>query len=175
MKLWTLGRDREKQHVAPNFKDENQRDLLFAVIDAVHDLKEGLDNSVGLVAAARRAFRDGNAGVVQQTSEWIAKVACRIPAVGILWDELAAHPNREIRWDVACRLYWYLPEDQSDRLFAILRHDRSKKVREMAIQRYEWRTNEENTFVKMYNAEGFDERVRLGEVRLLRPLGETKH
>jgi hypothetical protein len=172
VKLWTLGRDREKQSVAPHFEDPEQQALLFAVIDAAHDLKEGLSAADGLIAVARRAFKEGNPGVVQQTSEWIAKLAGQFPSIEILWEELASHRNMKMRWDVACRLYWYLDENQSNRLFAILRHDKSKKVREMAVSRYEWRTNEERTFVKMFDAEDFDKRVRSGEVRLLRPVGE---
>lgn len=168
IKMWTLGREREKRHVAPRLRDSRQRRLLFDVIDAVHALKEGVADAGSFVGAARAALTDGDSVVVDETGAWLAKVAGAVPAVGGLWDELAVHPSWKVRWHVAGRLYWYIPEDRSDCLFAVLRGDRSKKVREMAVSRYEYRTDEERTFVKMFDADRFDDRVRSGEIRLPR-------
>jgi hypothetical protein len=166
VKLWTIGREREKQQVAPHFKDPAERALLFDVIDAVHDLKEGYDKPDKFVPVARRALAEGGAGVVQQTCEWIARVAGHFPEVGALWNELASHPQSKFRFQAASRLYWYIPQDQSNRLFAGLRNDKSKRVREIAVSQYEWRPNENRHLVKTFDADRFDERVRSGEIQL---------
>jgi hypothetical protein len=57
----------------------------------------------------------------------------------------------------------------------VLRHDKSKRVRELARDRYEYRANEQGQIIfngkddaRSYDADRFDERVRRGEVKIVR-------
>ena len=71
------------------------------------------------------------------------------------------------RFTVACRLYLDVPNGVSDRQFNVLRHDKSKRVRDIAIDRYENRANEKGEVVfGRFDASQFDERVRSGEVKI---------
>lgn len=156
--MWTIGREREKLHAAKFVKDEAGQTLLFRVIDAVHDLKDGGDDVVALENAARCAIIDGNSAVWQNVSNWIRRAGQQWPAVLSIWPGLAAHADWRIRHRVACVLYLDVPEDLSNRLFAALRFDKSAKVRQYVVQRYEWRPDEHNEVKRFHDAALFDER-----------------
>jgi hypothetical protein len=166
IKCWTIGSEREKMHAAKFVKKADQQAILFPVIDAIHDLKDGATDISRFIDVARSAMIEGGYGVWTNTSNWISKVVLEIPAVAAIWDELAVHPDWKVRWRVACGLYYFgISETQSDRLFSILRNDKSKKVREYAESRYEYRPNPKN-IEKVFDAKQFDERVRRGEVTI---------
>jgi hypothetical protein len=164
--FWTIGREREKSHAAKYVRDSTQQSLLFPVIDAALDLNEGHGSSEAFVRVARVAMIDGGASVWQSANDWIRRIGNRHKDVLPLWDELATHANRNVRWRVACCLYLDISEDQSNRLFAILRSDKSKKVRDYSLDRYENRPDKSGRVEKRFDANRFDERVRLGEVRI---------
>ena len=153
--MWTIGREREKSRASQCVKGERQRKLLFGVIDAVHDLKEGCGTSQHFIEVAREAMIEGWARVWEETANWVRQVGNEFPEVLSLWDDLANHPDSSVRWRVACLLYWDIPERQSDRLFATLRFDKSKKVSSYAIDRYEVRPDKDGTLVKQYDASEF--------------------
>ncbi|HEX6376401.1 MAG TPA: hypothetical protein VFZ91_11865 [Allosphingosinicella sp.] len=150
--FWTIGREREKQHAASFVKKPDQQALLFPVIDAALDLNEGKGDEARFVDVARRAMAEGSSAVWEETSLWISKIALRYENVSSLWDELAVHPSWQARCRVACLLYHAIPEEQSDRLFAGLRHDRSAKVRTSAIDRYEYRPGPDGYIVKLFDS-----------------------
>lgn len=150
--MWTIGREREKAHAAKFVRKEDQQQLLFPVIDAVHDLKEGTGQIGDFIVAARRAMIEGGSGAWQNTANWLRQVGREHPAAYALWGELARHESWRIRWKVACCLYLDIPELQSDDLFALLRADRSKKVRDYAVDRFENRPDERGRVEKRFDA-----------------------
>jgi hypothetical protein len=150
--MWTIGREREKIHAAKFVRDVDQQKLLFPVIDAVHDQKEGSGDIDGFIIVARKAMIEGGSGVWQNTAIWLRQMAREQPVALNLWSELAEHTDWRVRFKVACCLYLYIPESQSDRLFALLRTDRSKKVRDYAIDRYKNRPDERGRIEKRFDA-----------------------
>ena len=165
IKVWTIGREREKLHAAKFVRKPEEQAILFPVIDAVEDLKEGTGTVEQFMFAARTAMIEGGFGAWTNASLWISKVAKDAPEASILWDELSDHSEWKVRWRVACELYYGISEEQSNRLYAKLRNDKSKKVRDYAISRYEHRPNPKY-IEKVYDAADFDERVKRGEVKL---------
>jgi hypothetical protein len=152
--VWTIGREREKQHAAKFVRDPEQQAILFPVIDAVHDLNEGSGSPSAFIDVARTAMTNGEAAVWQNATNWIPKVGSEYPEVHSLWGELARNVSWNVRWRVACVLYGGVPDEQSDELFGDLRHDKSKKVRETAIDRYENRPGPDRYIVfKMFDAQ----------------------
>jgi hypothetical protein len=150
--MWTIGREREKTHAAKFVRDKGQQSLLFPVIDSVHDMKEGSGSIQDFMIAARLAMVEGGSGVWQNTVNWMRKVIFEQPEAHMLWDELAEHKAWQVRWKVACCLYLDIPEAQSNRLFALLRADRSKKVRDSAVDRYEYLPDERGRVEKRFDA-----------------------
>ena len=151
--FWTIGREREKLYAGQFVKAPDQQALLFPVIDAALDLNEGAGDEAEFIGLATRAMSKGGSAVWEDTACWISKLSARFPDVLRLWDELASDPAWQVRWRVACLLYTHIPAAQSDRLFAVLRHDRSVKVHETAVSRYEDRVGSANHVVfKMFDA-----------------------
>jgi len=164
IKVWTIGREREKLHAAKFVRKPEDQEILFRVIDAVADLNEGTGSIEQFLSVARLAITFGGNGAWTNTSNWVAKVAKDAPEVMTIWDELSNHTELKVRWRVACGLYYFgIGEEQSNRLFAKLRNDKSKKVREYANSRYENRPNPKYV-EKVYDAADFDRRVSRGEV-----------
>lgn len=155
--MWTIGRDREKSHAAQWVKSEAQQKLLFNVIDTIHDVKDGSASPQAFLDAARKALVEGGSRVADETAAWVIRLASEHPEVALLWDELANHPRASVREHVATVLYWYIPERQSDRLFAKLRLDKSKKVRASAIERFEVRPDGQGRLVKRFDASNFSD------------------
>jgi hypothetical protein len=135
--FWTIGREREKAHAIKSIRNVNEHPLIFDVIDAVEDIKAGEGDLQQFMNGATHAFVNGGRAVWGQTANWVRKVGKHHPQVHAIWDELAKSPDGEIRWRVACILYHDIPERQSHILFDILRSDKSKRVRQFAIGRYE--------------------------------------
>jgi hypothetical protein len=79
---------------------ENVR-LITEMVNAVHDFLEGKAGQDRLISAARSAFVSGGAGVWEQTSTWLDKLAQENDWVEPLWHELSAHPSAKIRSRVA--------------------------------------------------------------------------
>ncbi|WP_073974359.1 hypothetical protein [Erythrobacter donghaensis] len=161
--IWTIGREREKAHAIKFIRNVNEHPLIFDVIDAVEDIKAGDGDLQLFMNAAIHAFVNGGRAVWGQAANWVRKMGKHHPQVHVIWDELAKWPISEVRWRVACVLYHDIPERQSHYLFDRLRSDKSKRVRQIAISRYEYTTD----------AKGLAERTRsAGEFDLARAIAE---
>lgn len=167
MKFASFGRERDKDFIRGYNIDEESRDMLLRMTDAVHDLNDGTGDLQTFLDCVRAAVASRNEGVRDKALTLLARVSCYHPPCESIWWELADHVSWGFRFAVACRLYWYVPERLSDRLFANLRNDKSKRVREIAISRYENRADESGKIIfGKYDAELFDKRVRCGEVKV---------
>jgi hypothetical protein len=144
---------------------QDQQDMLLAVINFAHDLLEGKPEIEKYKSAVLHSMTHGHSAVWQNTANWIRKIGDRAPEATVVWDELAIHTSWEVRWRIACVTYYDIPEAHSNRLFARLRYDKSSKVREYAISRYENRPNPKY-LEKVFDAAQFDDRVRRNEVTL---------
>ena len=157
----------EQWKVSDSKLDDDQKAMLLAVVDAAHDIIDGKVDASDFVVLARHAVIHGNSTVWQNATDWIAKIGRRVPEAKVIWDQLANHSSWGVRWRVACCLYsWGIEEPQADKLFAMLRDDKSEKVRRYAVSNYESRPNEKREVVKMFDANEFDDRVRRGEVTI---------
>lgn len=154
--IWTIGREREKAYAIKFIRNVNEHPLIFDVIDAVEDIKAGEDASRRFMDVAIYAFVNGGRGVWGQTADWIRRVGKLDPQVHAIWNDLAASPKGEIRWRVACLLYNDIPERQSHRLFDQLRSDKSKRVREFAVSRYEYTADAKGRVERTRSADHFD-------------------
>jgi len=136
--MFTFGREHEKKCEAAYVRKPEQVALLMAVVDTVHDLIEGGGDVDALVAALRRAFTLGGAGVWENAAKWLRKSGDDYPAVLKLWPEFASDARAEIRFRAACLLN-DMPQDAFSSLSPLLLADRSKKVANMAANRVEER------------------------------------
>jgi hypothetical protein len=151
--VWTIGREREKQHACRYVKAQSQRDLLFPVIDAVHDLNEGFGTLEDFAVTAISALEKGGSTTWNSVDKWIHDVSRLHPQALEIWNTLSDHSKWSVRRSVAGLLYWYIPTSQSDKLFAKLRHDQSSAVRALAVDRYENRAGPKgNILFKMFDA-----------------------
>lgn len=152
--FWTIGREREKAHIAEFLKRAAQQELIFPLVDAALDINEGVGDATVFAERARAAMIEGDAGVWQNAVYWIGKAVRQLDQLNKVWNELASHPDWRIRWRVACVLYSDITEEQSNELFAVLRHDRSAKVRQYAKDRYENRPGPDRQVIyKMFDAD----------------------
>ena len=172
MKFGSFGRETDRAHAYRYYSDPLDRAQILAMVDAVHDLNDGTGSVENFIAMARIPARSRFEDLRNHALSLTASVAAYHPKVLDIWRELARDINWIHRFSVGSRLYWFVPEEFSDALYAELRYDRSKRVREIVTARYEWRAGPDRYHVKMYEAADFDERVRRGEVRL--PAGGMK-
>jgi hypothetical protein len=164
----TLGRSAEKERYSPFLPDPTQRSWVFDVIDLTYDLIEGRALPEQLTEAVLQVFLSGDARAWQNTAEWLEKTTAHLPEMDDVWLGLARHPDWQIRWRIACLLYSTVPEPVSNRIFSTLRYDRSRKVRDYAIERYEMRAVPDGQLwcsKKVFDASGFDHRVERGDIR----------
>jgi len=129
--MFTIGRDREKEHARKFLGASSDPALLESVIDAVHNLLEGLALSEDTFEAFRRGFVDGRSGTWENTGSWLTKAVREFPALSSLWHEFAAHQSAQIRFRAAAHLTG-MPEADAQKLLPILLADKSAKVRSKA-------------------------------------------
>jgi hypothetical protein len=143
----------EKDKVTDSSLDAEQQAILLAVVEFAHDVFEGRLEDGNFIESAKRAMIHGNASVWQNTTGWIRKVSAKSSNVSAVWDDLANNSGWQVRWRVACVLYHDIPDSQSDRIFSVLRYDKSNRVRETAVDRYENRPGPDRYVVfKMFDA-----------------------
>jgi hypothetical protein len=126
--MWTIGREREKEHARRFLGVSKESSLIEAVIDAVHDLLES-----GIVIAATRAaftrgFVDGGNGTWESTGSWLAKSVRKFPELSSLWLEFGSHSSTSIRFRAAAFLK-DMPEETALAIFPVLLSDKSARVR----------------------------------------------
>lgn len=126
--MWTLGRDREKEHARKFLGPSKDSSLLEAVIDVVHDLVEGKADAEAARLALSRGFAEGGGGVWESTGSWLLKAGGEFPDFLSLWDVFAAHPSAATRFR-ACAFVVDLPENVAKKLLPVLLSDPSAKVR----------------------------------------------
>src|SRR5688572_10225404 len=77
--MFTLGREREKQHSHRYLRSQKEAWRIEAVIDAVHDLLDGTKDPDGVRSVFADAFTNGGSGVWEQTGSWLRKISKNIP------------------------------------------------------------------------------------------------
>ena len=132
--MFTFGREHEKKCEASYIRSAEQIPILMAVVDAVHDLIDGIGTEENVASAIRMAFIEGGAGVWEGAARWLRKCSVDYPSVLQLWPEFAAHRHADVRFRVACFLD-EMPQNIYSSLSSILVTDRSKKVANMAVAR----------------------------------------
>jgi hypothetical protein len=126
--MWTIGREREKEHARKFLGPSKDSSLLEVVVDAVHDLIGGSPVSEVTQAAFTDGFVEGGSGTWESTGSWLAKSVREFPELAQLWREFASHPSAKVRFRAAAFL-GEMPEDTALALLPILLSDSSAKVR----------------------------------------------
>ena len=126
--MFTIGREREKEHARKFLGAASDPAKLEAVIDAVHDLLEGALVTDSTKAAFRSGFVDGGGGTWESTGQWLAKTAREFSTLSVLWVEFAGHSSARIRFRAAAHIN-VMPEDCAKEVFHQLLADPSAKVR----------------------------------------------
>jgi hypothetical protein len=167
MKFASFGRERDLSMIEEYVADPDLKARYLKQTAAAHDLNEGIVSVDAFVEATREAVLQSTQRGRDRPLILLSRIARYYPECLELWDELAESQDWQNRFTVACRLYWDVPDAVSDRLFNILRHDRSERVREISISRYENRANEKGEVAfGVFDSAQFDERVRKGEVKI---------
>lgn len=140
--MWTIGREREKEHAHGYLGPTENPAHIDAVIDAVYDLKEGAEVTSQVFQVFRVGFIDGGRATWDQTGTWLRKVGSEFPSLLELWHEFATHRSSKIRFRAAAFLN-QMPPNIFERLFPHLLDDISAKVRsKTAEDRYDSLTPE---------------------------------
>jgi hypothetical protein len=141
--MFTFGRNHELQHLLRAFRDKEEARLLVAVVDSIHDLLDGKATLESVEIALKSAFIDGKSGVWERAGSWLLKVNADYPSSTDVWRQLTAHSSATVRFRVASFLI-DLPKEISEQLYQVLRTDKSKKVREHAEGKWDYRQHPEN-------------------------------
>lgn len=166
MKIASFGRERDKEFIVESRRSEPDKEVLLEMTDAVHDLRDGVGTLDNFLRAVRNAIWSDREIVRDPALTLLMRVTPYHPECLRVWVDLAQDKSWVHRFSVACRLYSYVPEALSDLLFSELRNDSSKRVRDIAVSKYEWRADSKGYLSKTHDAAKFDERVARGEVRL---------
>ena len=134
--MFTFGRDHERKCAAAKLRKPDQAAMLVSVVDAVHDLLEGKSSLNEIRPILIDAFIAGGSGVWETTGSWMRQIIAEHPDFSTVWCDLASHSDSQVRFRVACFIN-DMPAPIAKEVGEHLRTDRSKKVREMAIDRLE--------------------------------------
>jgi hypothetical protein len=126
--MFTIGREREKEHAKQYIRDASNYSAIGAVIDAVHDCLDGTDDSTNVREAFRHAFLESGSGVWEQTGTWLGKLTKVRPEYSDLWEEFAESTKASVRFRVAACLN-DMPSEVGVRLLDRFSRDPSKKIR----------------------------------------------
>ena len=126
--MFTLGREREKEHAAKYVRTEADRLVVERVVDAAHDLIEGIASAETVAVVLAEAFISGGGGAWEQTGTWLRKLARAHPLLDQIWMQLAPHKSVRIRFRVAAFLN-EMPDGVRLQLAATFLGDASAKVR----------------------------------------------
>lgn len=129
--MWTIGRNREKEHARKFLGPSADSSLIEAVIDAVHDLIDGRSVTDDTLSAFRRGVIDGGGGTWESTGSWLRKTIPEHPSLSDLWLEFATHRSAGIRFRAAAFVS-AMPEDIAKTALPRLLADKSAKVRSKA-------------------------------------------
>src|SRR5262245_56141158 len=98
------GSRREKEHAARYLHNQADTLVVGRVIDAAHDLLEGVTSADAVAPVFAEAFATGGGGAWEQTGSWMRKLARAHPSLHQLWLQLAPHKSARIRFRVAAFL-----------------------------------------------------------------------
>ncbi len=126
--MFTFGRQREKQYAASYVRTEADKVIVERVIDAAHDVIEGIASPDAVVPVFAEAFVTGGSGAWEQTGSWLRKLTGEHPSLAQLWIQFAPHASARIRFRVAAYLN-EMPDDMRRQLVATFLVDPSAKVR----------------------------------------------
>ena len=138
--MFTFGRAHEIKHAIHSRGTEEKAALLIAVINAVHDLIDGSSEQAAVENTVRIAFVEGKSGVWEATGSWLLKLCADYPAMQGLWWEFARHASATVRFRVACHVI-DLDEPQRTEIYSILEADKSKRIRDQAIGKWDYLKN----------------------------------
>jgi hypothetical protein len=110
--MFTLGRQREKEHATRNLRSDADKQLIEQVVDAVHDVLEKVKGPENVEPVLAEALVEGGSGAWEQTGSWMCQLAREHPSLTRLWLQLALHKSARIRFRVAAFLN-DLPADHS--------------------------------------------------------------
>lgn len=134
--LFTFGREHEKKCATEHLRNAFKVKVASTLIDAIHDLIEGIGSKDKVHDAIRIAFAEGGSGVWESTGSWLRKLGAEYPDIRGLWVELAQHPRAMVRFRIACFLD-VMPTKEFTVAAKLLSADKSKKVTNMADSRIE--------------------------------------
>lgn len=126
--MFTIGREREKEHAKQFISDASNYPAINAVIDAVHDCLDRTDDSIRVREAFCHAFLESGSGVWEQTGSWLRKLTKERPEYSDLWEEFAESPKVSARLRVAACLH-DMPAEVGLLFLDRFSRDPSKKVR----------------------------------------------
>jgi hypothetical protein len=165
MKFASFGRDRDIEILRSCIANPLLLERRVRQTTAAHDLKDGRCSVDAFIEATREAVWSATQSERDGPLALLARIAEYYPACLQVWLELSESPRWQDRFAAACRLYSAIPEDLSDRLFNLLRNDKSARVRAIARDRYANRPGEDGYVVfGRFDPDLFDERVGRGEV-----------
>jgi len=144
MSIFTFGREHEKKCAISHVGDEIKAKPLIEVIDAIHDLIEGKEAIESVKKIVKKTLSEGGSGIWESTGNWLLKLGKEYPLMQDIWYELADHSQYTVRFRVAAYLT-DLPGEIREKLYLKLSKDKSKKVREHAIENWHLSKNENNT------------------------------
>jgi hypothetical protein len=126
--MFTIGRQREKEHAASYVRAEADRLVVERVVDGAHDLIEGVASPDTVAPILAEAFVTGGSGAWEQTGSWLRKLTTEHPSLVQVWLQLAPHKSARIRFRVAAFLN-DMPDDIRRQLAETFLADPSAKVR----------------------------------------------
>lgn len=142
MSMFTFGRKTETDVALRRHGGAEKAEMIVAVVDSVHDLLEGKASVEDVEKVLASAITEGRRDIWDAAGTWLLKVQKHYPSVGHVWLDLAKHPAAEVRFRVACHII-DLPEAICTEVYALLKDDKSKKVRTQAEGKWDYRQNPE--------------------------------
>ncbi|MBN7849209.1 hypothetical protein J0L38_05340 [Stenotrophomonas maltophilia] len=129
--MFTFGREHEIKCAIRRHRKEDELQIVLAIINAIHDFKDGIVPIESALNAIRKGLVDGASGTWETSGSWLCKLNDAYAATESVWFELASHPMAKVRFRVACHMLW-ISEGLARKLHPTLAKDRSRRVREQA-------------------------------------------
>ena len=126
--MFTFGRDNEIKTALRRHGGPDRASQIVDIVNAVHDLQEGKGSVERVEATILSALIEGRRDIWGAAGTWLLKMQVDFPACRRVWLELATHESAEVRFRVACHLTDF-PRDLQGEIYAILKNDKSKRVR----------------------------------------------
>jgi hypothetical protein len=142
MAMFTFGRKTETDVALRRHGGQENAVMIVAIVNSVHDLLEGGATLEEVEKVISYAFVEGRRDVWGAAGTWLLNVQEHYPSASHVWLDLAQNPIAEVRFRVACHII-DLPEATCKEVYALLKDDKSKKVRTQAEGNWDYRQNPE--------------------------------